>query len=203
VVNNRLEKVIDKVTSIAQKAYNSKRFIHEALINIIDTIRNCELNNIAGAILSIDQKKAFDSVYYGFAWEVYKFFWFGVKFIKLMETIGTGRTARVILDGKSSRCIQLRCGFAQGNSPSPRKYNIIEQVLIFRLEYDPKIRSVYLVNLIPSTVNANGEVEYPLLEIAERKGLKVDTKLLYTNRKTNAFADDTNCGVLREAGNMV
>jgi hypothetical protein len=71
VVNGRLEKVIDKVTSMAQKAYNSKRYIHEAIINTIDTIRHCEMNNISGVLLSIDQKKAFDSVYHGYMRSVY------------------------------------------------------------------------------------------------------------------------------------
>ncbi len=41
VVNARLDKVIDKVTSMAQKAYNSKRYIHESIINTVDVIRHC------------------------------------------------------------------------------------------------------------------------------------------------------------------
>jgi hypothetical protein len=56
-VDARLEKVIDKVTLLAQKAYNKKRYIQEALINTIDTIRHCEQNGINGVILSIDQKR--------------------------------------------------------------------------------------------------------------------------------------------------
>jgi hypothetical protein len=61
-VNRRLDGVIDKVTSLNQKAYNKNRYIQEALISTINTIRHCEVNGIKGAILSIDQKKAFDSV---------------------------------------------------------------------------------------------------------------------------------------------
>jgi hypothetical protein len=57
VVNGRLDKVIDKVTSMAQKAYNSKRYIHESIINTVDVIRHCEVNGVSGVILSIDQKK--------------------------------------------------------------------------------------------------------------------------------------------------
>jgi len=134
VVNSRLEKVIDKVTNQAQKAYNKKRYIHEALINTINVIRHCEVNNIAGAILSIDQKKAFDSVYHGFAIKVYKFFGFGDFFINFMETIGTRRTARILLGNRISEPINLERGFAQGNSPSPRMYNMVQQIVIFRLE---------------------------------------------------------------------
>jgi len=65
MANSRLERVIDKVTNQAQKAYNKKRCtvsIHEAL-NTVNTIKHYEVNNIAGAILLIDQKKTFDSVF--------------------------------------------------------------------------------------------------------------------------------------------
>jgi hypothetical protein len=80
-VNRRLDRVIDKLTSLNQKAYNKRRFIHEAVINTVETIRHCENNNVRGVILSIDQKKAFDSIYHGFIMEVYKFFRFGDSFI--------------------------------------------------------------------------------------------------------------------------
>jgi len=152
-VNARLDSVIDKVTSLDQKAYNKNRYIQEALICTIDTIRHCETNGIKGVILSIDQKKAFDSVYHGYMNEVYKFFNFDVSFINLLETIGNGRTARVLLeDDKPSREFDLDRGFAQGNGPSPKKYNIGEQILLFRLAYDPLIFGVYSSFLVPRTV---------------------------------------------------
>jgi len=72
-VNNRLELVIDKLTSINQKAYSKTRYIQEALISTINTIRHCEVNNVKGSILSIDQKKAFDSVFHGYMDAVYIF----------------------------------------------------------------------------------------------------------------------------------
>ncbi len=77
----RLETVIDKVTSLAQKAYNKKRYIQEALINTIETIRHCEVNGINGVILSVDQTKAFDSVFHPYIREVYRFFGFNESFI--------------------------------------------------------------------------------------------------------------------------
>jgi len=201
-VDARLEKVIDKVTSLAQKAYNKKRYIQEALINTIDTIRYCEQNAVNGVILSIDQKKAFDSVYHPYMREVYRFFGFGESFIKLLDTIGTNRTARILLDsGKNSREFDLKRGFAQGNSPSPKKYNIGEQILIFRIEYDPNVVGVYNNFLIPRSV-VDGETRYPLLERAEQKGLVVDPELKETTRKTNAFADDSNAGLYRSAENL-
>ncbi len=201
-VNNRLELVIDKLTSIDQKAYSKQRYIQEALISTVNTFRHCEVNNIKGAILSIDQKKAFDSVYHGYIDSVYVFFGFGPKFRKLLKTIGTGRKARVILeDGKQSRDFDLERGFAQGDGPSPRLYNVGEQILLFRLEYDPDIAGVYLSFIIPRTV-VNNEIFYPRVETAEAAGFTVDSELKHHNRRIPAFADDANGGFDRSARNL-
>jgi exonuclease III len=202
-VDARLETVIDKVTSLAQKAYNKKRYIQEALINTIEMIRHCEVNGINGVILSVDQKKAFDSVFHPYMREVYRFFGFGNSFIRLLDTIGTNRTARIILDnGRNSAEFDLERGFAQGNSPSPKKYNIGEQILIFRIEYDPLVSGVYNNFLVPRSV-AEGTISFPQWERAEEKGLVLDPELKETNRKASAFADDTNVGLLRTADNLL
>jgi hypothetical protein len=201
-VNARLDTVIDKVTSLDQKAYNKNRFIQEALICTIDAIRHCENNGIKGVVLSIDQKKAFDSVYHGYMREVYKFFNFGGKFIDLLETIGNGRTARILLENdKPSREFDLERGFAQGNGPSPKKYNIGEQILLFRLSYDPQIYGVYSTFLVPRSIR-DGVTVHPRVEEAEEKGLVVDKELLHTNRKTPAFADDTSGAFKRDVENL-
>ena len=118
-----------------------------------------------------------------------------------METIGTNRTARMMFDTGISDPIDLERGFAQGNSPSPRKYNIGEQILLFRLEYDPNIAGVYNSFLIPRQLAGNG-ADLAEVQTAERKGLVVDRELVHTNRKTNAFADDTAAGLLRNANNL-
>jgi hypothetical protein len=200
-VNARLDKVIDKVTSLDQKAYNKNRYIQEALINTINTIKHCEKNNVSGVMLSIDQKKAFDSVYHGYMREVYRFFGFGEKFIFLLELIGTNRTARVMLDGSVSREFDLDRGFAQGNGPSPKKYNIGEQILLFRLEYDPEIIGVYNSFIIPRNI-VNGVEYLPDVDKARDKGLQVDGELCQNNRRADAFADDTSAAFARQADNL-
>ncbi len=92
------------------------------------------------------------------------------------------------------------------NGASPRvtvrhQYNIGEQILIFRIEYDPNVVGVYNSFLIPRSVE-DGATRYPLLEMAEQRGLVVDPELKETTRKTNAFADDSNAGLLRCVENL-
>ena len=44
---------------------------------------------------------------------------------------------------------------------------------------------------------------YRAAEEAVRKGFKIAEELKFTSRKTNAFADDTNCGVMRDPENII
>jgi hypothetical protein len=133
--------------------------------------------------------------------EVYKFFGFGEKFIFLLELIGTNRTARIILNGSISREFDLERGFAQGNGPSPKKYNIGEQILLFRLEYDPNLAGVYNTFIIPRNI-VNGVEYLPAVDQAREKGLQVDSELCQNNRRASAFADDTSGVLARQAQNL-
>jgi hypothetical protein len=75
--------------------------------------------------------------------EVFKFFNFGPYLTRWLELIGQNRTACVILDdGSYSRNFDLGRGRAQGDNISPNTFNFGEQILIFKLELDPGIRSI-------------------------------------------------------------
>ena len=179
VINTRLGTVIDKVTSRSQKAYNGKRHIHEVLINMAGNIAYCKEKQVPVAIISIDQTKAFDSIYHGFCEDAYRFFGFGERFIGMMTTLGTGRNARVFLEnGELSDEIKLDRGRPQGDSPSPRQYNIGEQVCLLKIELDPGIISV--TDMQP--------LELPLPE--HLAGAEAEVQL--GTNKSEAFADDTN-----------
>ena len=207
-LNLRLGKVIDKVTSSAQKAYNPKRFIHEALINTIESISHCHVEAIDGLLVSVDLHKAFDSLYHGFMREVYKFFGFGEYFIKLSETLGNNRTAKIIFDsGNFSESINLECGRPQGDGPSPRQFNMAQQICIIKIECDPVIKSVYLNFIVPRPMGVQHEVRRALatdqgFELAVERGLKVSEELKTTNKKVSGFADDLTGSVVAEFETM-
>ena len=76
--------------------------------------------------------------------QVYKFFGFGQNFIKLLETLGKGRNACIAF----SPAFDLKCGRAQGNTSSPTEYNMGQQILLFKIELCPEIRSVYYSHFI-------------------------------------------------------
>jgi hypothetical protein len=118
-------------------------------MNVIEMIAHCNKNGIPGAILSIDQAKAFDSVSHKYMHQVYRFFGFGPNFIRLLETLGNERTACIAFeDGTYSADFELKCGRAQGNTSSPTEYNMGQQILLLKIELCPEIKSLYQSHFI-------------------------------------------------------
>jgi exonuclease III len=130
-LNNRLKRAAPYIISRSQKGFVDKKFIQECLINIAETVHFAEKNRIKSFCLALDQAKAFDSLNHDFMTDVYKFFGFGNQFIKMLNTLTTGRTANILFDdGSKGGDFPLECGNAQGNSPSPLQFNFGEQILL-------------------------------------------------------------------------
>jgi hypothetical protein len=127
-----------------QKGFNKERQIHEVIINASENIEHCKKKNIAGAMICVDQMKAFDSVDHSFMLKCLRFFNFGEYFINGVVTLGMNRKACVLLDnGEKTNFFDLLRGTAQGDCPSPILYNICAQILIFKIELDDNIPSIY------------------------------------------------------------
>ena len=111
---------MNRILSRAQKGFNQKRYIQEAILNTLKTIDYCKTINIKGVLVSIDQSKAFDCVGHSFKEKVYNFLGFGERIKRWLKSIGTGRIACVSLEnGGQTNCFDLEKGHAQGTSPSP------------------------------------------------------------------------------------
>jgi hypothetical protein len=128
--------------------------------------------------------------------EVYRFFGIGPSFTGLMETLCNNRTACVIFDdGTCSDPIRLGQGRAQGNGPSPIEYNMGQQILLFKLELDPGINSVYNHFLVPRPVPLS-VADQPAAADPGGNVLRNMRKRCFRNEsnretdKTDGFADD-------------
>ena len=145
LINNRIKGIANRILSRAQKGFNQKRLIQESIMNILETMDFCKEQQIKGVLVSVDQAKAFDSVSHSFMEKVYKFFGFGERIQRWLKSIGTGRSACIILKpGELSSLFNLQQGHPQGDSPSPLLYNFAAQVLLFKIELDPRIKLVRL-----------------------------------------------------------
>ena len=84
----------------------------------------------------------------------------GKKSKNWLKFIGTGRTACIILGQNSySDKFNLGKGHAQGDSPSPLLYNFAAQILLFKIELDPKMKSIRPRFLLPGPIKPSKQIE--------------------------------------------
>ncbi len=157
-INNRLNTVVNRICSRAQKGFNSQRYTQECLINVIETIAHCRDNKINGAVVAVDMAKAFDTLSHAFLREVFKFFNIGPVMINWLTLLGENRTACILLDdGSYSRNFQLGRGRAQGDNISPNTFNFADQILILKIELDPNLNGIWKNFQIPPSFPTNAD----------------------------------------------
>ena len=140
VITSRLRKYMDKMTPICQKGYSGTRYCQEVLIQVIEGIEKCKVNRIKGAVISLDIKKAFDSLSHSYLQSVYKFYNFGPNIIKWITLLSTKRKACIMLNGdKTTALFDLERGNAQGDTISPFLFNLGYQLLLFKLDLNFQI----------------------------------------------------------------
>ena len=154
-INARLNSVVNRICSRAQKGYNNSRYTQEVLINVWETIKKCRTDNVNAAVMAVDMAKAFDTLSNNFLDKVFQFFGFGPSIIKWLTLLGTNRTACILLDdGSLSRIFNLERGRPQGDNISPNTSNFCVQILIFKLELDTAIvpipRDVPALDRVPN-----------------------------------------------------
>jgi Reverse transcriptase (RNA-dependent DNA polymerase) len=140
-------------------------------------------------VVSADLSKAFDSVSHDFMVKCYNFYRFGPRIIKWLAAIGTGRTARIVIDagGGLTEAFDLGKGHAQGDSPSPLLFNFAQQIMLFKLELDPEISKVR-----PQPARPHREVP--------EKFSEAETN--YETYKCDGFADDNYTFTLAEENSI-
>jgi exonuclease III len=192
-VNSRLKKFSDRYTSRAQKGFTSSRRIQEVLLNISESIAYCNNKNIAGAIVSIDQAKAFDTILHGFVKSAFKFFGFQDPFINMLETLGTDRCAQIITPTGVTRRFKLGTGRPQGGNLSPLEFNAGEQLLLFKIELDPQILSIFSGAEVPRNL-------FPVDIANINKNFFQECN--NETDKADGFADDTSAGTIMEINSL-
>jgi hypothetical protein len=155
-LNIRLNTIVNRVCSRAQKGFNDSRYTQEVLINVLETIAHCNKENVMGGVVAVDMAKAFDTLSHGFMLEVFRFLNFGPNLIRWLRLYGENRKACIILDNNElSESFALERCRAQGDNISPNTFNFADQILIWKIELDPNVAGVWQNFRIPIEINAN------------------------------------------------
>jgi hypothetical protein len=182
---NRLKFVMDKITAVGQKGYSNKKHCQEVVMSIIEGISKCKTTNIRGAVVSLDIRKAFDSISHSYLLSCLRFLNFGEKFINAIKLLCTNRKASIIMGHcKYGKSFDLERGNAQGDTISPFLFNIGYQILLLKINTDLQIDSFLD---IPATPEG-----HPPTPATVSNG----------PRKAFAFADDCTVLTLLTADNL-
>jgi hypothetical protein len=190
VITRRIRSVSDKITCVGQKGYSSQKYGQEVLITLLDTIANVRKRNLTGCIVSLDIKKAFDSLSHNFMNYSLKFFNFGDKIINWINTICTNRKAAIIFDSRTGNFFSLDRGNAQGDVISPYIFNICYQILLLKIELSFQIKKINV---------PDPDIDLESLP-AELRG--ADLTVSHRSKKVFAFADDCNILTTADAENL-
>jgi len=160
---NRMSKHLDKIIHPAQTAYIPTRSVMDNLRSNIYYRDYCKKAGIDGVIISLDAKKAFDSVSHDYILNTLKAYGVGVKFQNYFKVLYNEIKVKILVNGYFSEGIRIERGVKQGDALS---------CSLFILSIDPLIRNL----------NNN-----PLIKAITLKGKKTGCTL--TN-KASGYADD-------------
>ena len=113
ILANRLKTVIGTIIEHDQTAYIPVRYIGDNIRLIDDFIRYFDDSNKGGILLSIDFKKAFDSIEWNFLCKSLKHFGFGKGYINWIKTIYKQSTSCIKNNGYISETFHTSRGVRQ------------------------------------------------------------------------------------------
>ncbi len=163
LISNRVSKVLDKIIHKSQTAYIPGRNVHDNLRMFEFYRRYCEEHDIDAVLMSMDAKKAFDSVDHKYMFRTVKKYGFSDEFIKTIKMLYNDIKADILVNGFRTTLIRIRRCVKQGDALS---------CALFIICIDPLLRNIHRNSLV--------------------RAIKIRTPLSneIMENKTGAFADD-------------
>ena len=124
------------------KAYVPDDNIGSVLINLLSTMQEYNQKKIAGLILAINFRKAFDSINHSYIQSVLKKFNFGKDICDWINLFFNNREGIILLNGHLTDQIQLEEGVPQGDIISPFIFIIAVEILFIKITKSKKIKGV-------------------------------------------------------------
>ena len=139
VLANRLLRVIHKVVSPDQSCGVPGRLMAENLRLLQDIVFYANTEDLPGAILSLDQEKAFDRVEWSYMLNVLASMGFGSTFRRWVSLLYSDVFSAVFVNGFLSESFPVSRGVRQGCPLSPLLYVLVAESLACAIRNDPLI----------------------------------------------------------------
>ena len=137
-LSNRLRPVLATIIHHSQTAVDRRRIDYTAhlLRDLIDLINK---DDTEGALIFLDQEKAFDRVEHDFLFKTMSAFGIGDGFIGWLKAIYANASTTVKVNGFFTKSISLKRGLRQGCPLSPSLYVLIIEIFALCLRTNPNI----------------------------------------------------------------
>ncbi len=147
VIAQRMKTVLPNLVNSDQCGYIKGRYIGDAARLNEDIITHCEDVNEAGAVLFIDQSKAFDRVEWEWLNLVLDKYNFGAKFRSWIKVLYKGACSSVFTNGYMSRMFPVRRGVRQGSPLSPYLYILQAEPLADTIRKSDDVVGVHITGV--------------------------------------------------------
>jgi exonuclease III len=137
----RLNKVLPGIIHKSQAAYVKGRIISNNIRLIQYFKKESERHKENSMIISLDVKKAYDSLSHNYLLNVLKKYGFSEAFIKIVQTLYDNNEARIMINGYSTDAFKIERGVKQGDALSCGLFIIAMDPLIRTLSTDKGIKS--------------------------------------------------------------
>jgi hypothetical protein len=138
----KMSKVLDDLIDPNQTAYVKGRSVTDNLRSILFMKDHCVEEEVDAVLISLDAKKAFDSVSHQYTETILKNYGFGPQFIKCFKTLYSKISAKILINGHLSDSIDIERGYKQGDALSCAFFILGIDPLIRNINKDPLIRTV-------------------------------------------------------------
>ena len=146
IIANRLQSTLSHIISPWQFGFMKKRHIQDPILSTQLLLEWNRHQSIPGALILLDQEKAYDRVEWTYLQQCLRAFGFPPRFTHYIQALHQGLLYTANINGHLSEPFQSQCGLPQGDPLSPLLYNItlepLQHILRQRLQgiQIPKLR---------------------------------------------------------------
>ena len=145
-LSNKVSKVLSSIIDSSQTAYVPGRSVADNLRSNFFIKKYCNQKNLESVLISLDAKKAFDSVNHRYIEKTLRAYGFGDRFIEVFKTLYKDITARILVNGFQTESIRIERGVKQGDALSCAIFIICIDPLLRNINNSDKIKGIMFKN---------------------------------------------------------
>jgi hypothetical protein len=152
-LNSRLIKVLKNRIDVDQHAFLPERSIHDNICQIQSLLKLTDIYQNPGALLFLDQKKAYDRVLHDLIWRTMDAMGFNQNFINIIKTLYSSATSSVSVNGNISEPIPITRDVREEDALGCLLHVIVHECFIIA-KMSSSLRGLSIANTSPTLIKA-------------------------------------------------